>query len=321
MLHDNKEEWIRVLETTSAQTGFPLLLLEKDYYLTLLLSKINTISDDLIFKGGTCLNKVYYSYSRLSEDLDFTLRLPSDQPTRAIRRQAIQPVKDNILSYVQRFGMTIESLDHIGFNQSTQYIIFIDYDSVVIEKPQSVKLEIGLRFNPILPTQKKAIAHRFLHPFTRQPFFDGGSVFCLDLTEIVAEKMRAGATRLNIAPRDFYDLGSIIQSGFDFSNPNVWEIFQTKLAEDGFDTDLSKYRINLGRSQTEISDMVSRIEAELLAVLTPQEQRSFDLDQTLLKINKIIVTIHTFFKNNKKKDCALHNHLLYHKLWMTKILL
>jgi predicted nucleotidyltransferase component of viral defense system len=100
MLHNDKDEFTRVLETTSAQTGFPLLLLEKDYYLTVVLSKINTINEGLIFKGGTCLNKIYYSYFRLSEDLDFTLRLPSDNPTRTVRRQTIQPVKDQISSYV-----------------------------------------------------------------------------------------------------------------------------------------------------------------------------------------------------------------------------
>jgi len=50
---------------------------------------------------------------------------------------------------------------------------------------------------------------------------------------------------------------------------------------------LSKYQTNLGRSKTEISGMAGRIEAELLAVLTPQEQKSFDLEQTLLQINKI----------------------------------
>ncbi len=287
MLHDNQDEFIKILEATSAQTGFPLMLLEKDYYLTILLSKINTVSEDLIFKGGTCLNKIYYSYYRLSEDLDFTLRLPSGNSTRKKRRQAIQPIKDRILSYAQTFGMNIQDLNNIGFNQSTQYIISIDYDSVVIEKPQYIKLEIGLRYNPILPTQNKAIMHKFLHPFTLEPLFDGGNVSCLDLAEVVSEKMRAGATRLNIAPRDFYDLGFIIQSGFDFRNTKVWELFQSKLAEDGFDTDLSKYRINLGRSKTEISDMAGRIDAELLAVLTPQEQESFDLEQTLMQINKI----------------------------------
>ncbi|MBU4204495.1 MAG: nucleotidyl transferase AbiEii/AbiGii toxin family protein [Acidobacteria bacterium] len=57
---------------TANRTGFRASLIEKDYYLTLILSKINELSQDLIFKGGTCLNKIYYSYYRLSEDLDFS---------------------------------------------------------------------------------------------------------------------------------------------------------------------------------------------------------------------------------------------------------
>ena len=287
MLHDEKDEFLRILENTAAQTEFPLLLLEKDYYLSVILSGINTLSEDLIFKGGTCLNKIYYSYYRLSEDLDFTLKLPSNCPSRTIKRMSIKPVKDGILSYVQTIGMRIEDLNNIGHNESSQYIIYIDYDSVVIEKPQSIKLEISLRFNPLLSTQRKKVSHRFLHPFTGEPLFKGGTITCLDLKEIVAEKMRASATRLNIAPRDFYDLGFIIQSGFDFQDSKVWDLFKTKLSEDGFDTDLSKYQINLGRSDNEIAEMTSRIETELLAVLTPHEKKSFQLEQTLNLINDI----------------------------------
>jgi len=59
MLHENKTEFLKILEATSAQTGFPLRLLEKDYYITILLSGITHLSEDLVFKGGTCLNKVY----------------------------------------------------------------------------------------------------------------------------------------------------------------------------------------------------------------------------------------------------------------------
>ena len=77
MIHDNKDEFLNILERTAGQTGFSLWLLEKDYYITILLDGIHSLSDDLIFKGGTCLSKIYYSYYRLSEDLDFSMKLPS----------------------------------------------------------------------------------------------------------------------------------------------------------------------------------------------------------------------------------------------------
>jgi predicted nucleotidyltransferase component of viral defense system len=133
----------------------------------MMLSQINTLGEDLVFKGGTCLNKIYYSYYRLSEDLDFTLKLPSDRPSRTVKQKSIKPVRNGILPYVRKFGMRIEDLDNVGHNESSQYIWHIGYDSVVLEKPQSIKLEIGLRFNPILPTPQKKINHRFLPLYGR----------------------------------------------------------------------------------------------------------------------------------------------------------
>ena len=108
-MHNNKDEFLKVLENTSAQTGFSLWLLEKDYYITLLLSRVNSLSEGLIFKGGTCLSKVYFSYYRLSEDLDFSMRLPAGEVTRAMRRNTIKPVKDKIPTFAKEFGMSIEN--------------------------------------------------------------------------------------------------------------------------------------------------------------------------------------------------------------------
>ena len=287
MLHEDKDNFLKVLESTSAQTGFPLLLLEKDYYLTMVLSGMDNLSEELIFKGGTCLNKIHYSYYRLSEDLDFIMLLPSKKLSRTGKRKTIKPIKDNILSYVGSYGMKIDDVNNTGRNESSQYIFYIDYDSAVLGNKQSIKLEIGLRFNPILPVSKQKVSHRFLHPFTKEPLFDGGSVNCLALKELVAEKMRATATRLTIAPRDFYDISFLIKAGFDFQDEELWQLFKRKLSEDGFEPNLAKYRVNMGRCQEEIADMGSRIEAELLDVLTPDKRKAFDLTKSLQLVNEI----------------------------------
>ncbi len=197
MLHDNKNEFLKVLERTSAQTGFPLRLIEKDYYLTIIISQINSgLSNNLVFKGGTCLNKIYYEYYRLSEDLDFTLMLPSDTPTRTVRRKAIQPIKESIVDFAKNLDLKIDNPDSAGHNESTQYIYYLSYKSVVINSQDSIKLEVGLRFNPILPPVEMKIHHKFIHPFTGESLFDAGNVRCLDLKELVAEKFRAASTRL-----------------------------------------------------------------------------------------------------------------------------
>lgn len=288
MIHKNKEEFIKTLERVSKKKEFLLPLLEKDYYLTLILSRVHELSEDLIFKGGTCLNKIYYVYYRLSEDLDFSMKLPQYEVTRGQRRKCIQSVKNNIKKFVEQFNIKIDDSGNPGRNESKQYVYYLIYQSALRPIEAKIKFEIGLRHNPISPIEKRQIQHNFLHPFTGEPLFDGGKVNCLSLNELIAEKLRAGAIRKKIAPRDFYDLDFILRNGFDLANKEVMELFKKKLEEDSANTDLSKYRINLGHSNEEINDMRSRIENELFDVLTSGERKNFDLDTALKRINKVM---------------------------------
>ncbi len=286
MIHNNKDEFIKTLERASKKKEFLLTLLEKDYYLTLILSRMHELSKDLIFKGGTCLNKIYYAYYRLSEDLDFSMKLPRYEPTRGERRKCIQPIKDNIINFAGEIGMKVDESINPGRNESKQYVYNFIYQSVLRPIEAKVKFEIGLRFNPIASIEKRQVQHNFLHPFTKEPLFDGGQAACLSLNELVSEKLRAAAIREKVAPRDFYDLDFLLRNKFDLANLAVMDLFKKKLAEDKAEIDLSKYRINLGRSNAEISDMRSRIENELFEVLTPRERKNFNLDIALKRINK-----------------------------------
>lgn len=270
------------------QTGFLLSLVEKDYYMTLMLSRLHELSPDLVFKGGTCLNKVYFSYYRLSEDLDFSMRLPEYTVTRGTRKKCIQAVKENIEAFAEHLDMRIDDTEKPGRNESRQYVYYFVYQSIVLPTESKIKVEIGLRFNPICEPETNRVQHKFLHPFTGQPLFNGGEVSCLALKEIVAEKLRAAATRETIAPRDFYDIDYVLRNGFRVAEPEVLKLFQKKLEEDGADTDLAQYRVNLGRGNKEIKDMRERIKEELFEVLTPAERKNFDLGSALERINSAL---------------------------------
>jgi predicted nucleotidyltransferase component of viral defense system len=286
MIHENKDEFIKSLERASRKKGFLLSLIERDYYLTLILSRAHELSEDLIFKGGTCLSKVYYEYYRLSEDLDFSMMLPQLKATSGQRRKCIQPIKDRIGKFAEQLGMRIDDPGDPGRNESKQYVYYFVYQSVLRSVKARIKFEIGLRFNPIDSVEKRQVQHVFLHPFTGEPLFDGGKINCLSLNELVSEKLRAGAIRKKIAPRDFYDLDFILRNGFDLTNKEVLTLLKKKLEEDRANTDLEKYRFNLGRSDEEIKDMCSRIEVELLDVLAPDERKNFNLNVALKRINK-----------------------------------
>jgi len=278
MIHENKDEFIKTLGRASKKKGFLLPLIEKDYYLTLILSRIYELSENLVFKGGTCLNKVYYVYYRLSEDLDFSMILPQYEVTRGQRRKCIQPVKDKIEKFIEQFGMRLDDAVNPGRNESKQYVFYFVYHSALREVEAKIKLEIGLRFNPLDSIEKRPVQHVFLHPFTGNPLFDGGQINCLSLNEL-------------IAPRDFYDIDFVLRNKFDLTNKEVITLFKKKLQEDNADTDLGKYRKNLGRSDEEIKDMSSRIETELFDVLAPEERKNFNLSTALRRINKAMEAI------------------------------
>ena len=142
MIHkNNKEDFIAAVELAAKKKGFLPLLMEKDYYLTLILSKMSQLSEGLIFKGGTCLNKIYFSYYRLSEDLDFSMQLPPATITRGVRRKAIQPVKDKIKEFGEQFGIKLDETEEPGRNESKQYLYYFVYPSVVSPGEGKIKNE------------------------------------------------------------------------------------------------------------------------------------------------------------------------------------
>lgn len=291
MLHQDQDKFLDLIDQVRRRLGFPALLIEKDYYLTLILSRTPELSDKLVFKGGTCLNKVYFAYYRLSEDLDFSLQLPGEPVTRGIRRQCIRPVKDKMVEFAQGLGMKIDEGEEPGRNESKQYVWCFTYPSLLRPVEGRIKFEVGLRFNPLQKLEKKRVRHGFLHPFTGEPLFDGGEVTCFSLQELIAEKLRAAATRKTIAPRDFYDLDFILRKDAKLIDSAVLKLFQKKLAEDSRETGLAKYLVNLGRANADIEEMRTRISEELFDVLTLDERKNFNLESALQRINRVFTTL------------------------------
>lgn len=72
-LHKNKESFIQAIADTSAYFGIAAALVEKDYFITLILSRLKECASGLLFKGGTSLSKCHKIIDRFSEDIDLTL--------------------------------------------------------------------------------------------------------------------------------------------------------------------------------------------------------------------------------------------------------
>ena len=74
-LHNNKENMEILISNISERTGVREEILEKDYYVTLLLKELTEKENQnyAYFKGGTALYKALKSIRRFSEDIDLTV--------------------------------------------------------------------------------------------------------------------------------------------------------------------------------------------------------------------------------------------------------
>ena len=93
-LHNNKELFSDVIIATSNALNIAPVIIEKDYYVTLLLKRITEKCPDIIFKGGTSLSKCFKIINRFSEDIDIGLN--ADKATEGMRKNLKSSIKEAI---------------------------------------------------------------------------------------------------------------------------------------------------------------------------------------------------------------------------------
>lgn len=184
----------RKLESYIELTGFSLGQIEKDYLQHIfLLNFYRKIKDDLIFKGGTALQKTY-GLPRFSEDLDFSL----------ISKNDIDYFINSVLKNMKIFGCETSSKKIKGGDLGINYVLKIKgplFDGTELSH-SFIRLDISKRDEVQLPVDIRTITpiYEDLPPYTAPVMANA---------EIMAEKIRAILTRDNA--RDIYDLWFLIQ--------------------------------------------------------------------------------------------------------------
>ena len=87
-LHTDADAFSAILELINESTDIRLDVLEKDYYVTLMLKELSEWQSELpvYFKGGTALYKALDSLRRFSEDIDLTVCIDGCSNSQAKRR-------------------------------------------------------------------------------------------------------------------------------------------------------------------------------------------------------------------------------------------
>lgn len=71
-LFNNFEKLIAII---SSKTGIKKSIIEKDFYVFIILKELNKKIPNILFKGGTSLSKCYHIINRFSEDIDLSLTM------------------------------------------------------------------------------------------------------------------------------------------------------------------------------------------------------------------------------------------------------
>ena len=83
-LHNDKELFQEVIVSAAEDLGLVVPIVEKDYYVTMILKKLSIWCPECVVKGGTSLSKCHHVIDRFSEDIDISF---SDKLTQGMRKK------------------------------------------------------------------------------------------------------------------------------------------------------------------------------------------------------------------------------------------
>ena len=102
--HNDKELFSQTIIEIFDQVSIKREIIEKDYYVTMILKELAERLPHLLFKGGTSLSKCYKLINRFSEDIDLTLE---DGHLTQGQRQNVKAV---IVEVCHKLGLKILNL-------------------------------------------------------------------------------------------------------------------------------------------------------------------------------------------------------------------
>lgn len=270
---EDEELFRQALERTARDHGFAAALIEKDFFCSLVLAALAAEAPDyLLFKGGTCLSKVYTDFYRLSEDLDFSIPVELSS-SRAERRRLIKPIRALCSDISSRLPQIFVLEPLRGANLSRQYIQTLGYRSRIGGTTARVRVEIGLREPGLMAPRLEPAGTILVNPLTGRTTLSRFPVRVMAEEELWAEKVRAAFGRREPAIRDFFDLDYALRTKtLNLSAPDFIALVGRKLAVMGTGPEELT-----GQKRAELE---RQVETDLKPVLRTRDIKRFDLNRT-----------------------------------------
>ncbi len=202
-LHEDRENFRDVIEQVADRTGRTIAVIEKDYYVTLILRLLSMQLSNCVFKGGTSLSKGFHVINRFSEDIDITF----DEHIGEARRKKLKNVILRGIS--EELGMPISNWTDAQSDRDYN-AYFFTYNSVAgIEDDrilQSVKLETALG-SYAFPTDVVTIDNYIGNYFKERKREDLATQYSLDFFSMKLQSLERTYIEKIFALCDYYMQG------------------------------------------------------------------------------------------------------------------
>ena len=265
--HKEKEKFLQAVRVTSRISGFSGTLVEKDYYCSLILKEIFQSQDcNLVFKGGTLLNKVHAGFYRVSEVLDFSISV-IPKLSRKKRRASAQIAKKCIREAVKNLSLVF-SKPFKGRNENRMYNVELEYDSLISEDKGTIKIEFGIQ-ETVLEKETLMAKTLLVDSITQQSVLSNFLVRGLSLKEAYSEKIRAALSIVNPAIRDIFDIHYAVKNHLIDINGMI-PMIKHKL-------DILNHTIDLSDKRKQ--EFLTQLQGSLKPVLRQKDFEEFDFEQ------------------------------------------
>lgn len=111
-LHNDRDIFSQSINLTTDKYGIRSEIIEKDYYVTMILSLLSERLPFIVFKGGTSLSKCYKAIKRFSEDIDITIDTAISQGQKKKVKESIQEVSAILGLSISNIGETRSRRDY-----------------------------------------------------------------------------------------------------------------------------------------------------------------------------------------------------------------
>lgn len=149
-LHNDPDLFLEVIYSTASALEMPVPIVEKDYYVTMILKLLSERAPECVFKGGTSLSKCHHIIDRFSEDIDITFSDTLTQGKRKkLKNEIIASIRDDLNLPIIDWDKTRSRRDYNCYTFSYEPLNGFIPNSLV----QGVKMEVSLA-STAFPTVK-----------------------------------------------------------------------------------------------------------------------------------------------------------------------